>query len=90
MRPAASCRNTQPWSPSILRTPGTGSFPGEIIYLRMHGRGDWYSHDYSEEELREAAACIRDATPGKVYVFFNNDHAMLGNARRMREILQEG
>lgn len=56
----------------------------------MHGRGEWYSHDYSEEELRETAACIRDATPGKVYVFFNNDHTMLGNARRMREILQEG
>ena len=63
-------------------------FPGEIIYLRMHGREDWYSHDYSEEELRETAGCIRDAGPGKVYVFFNNDHAMLGNARRMREILE--
>ncbi len=64
-------------------------FPGEIIYLRMHGRDDWYSHDYSDSELRETADRIRDAGPGRVYVFFNNNHAMLANARRMREILEE-
>lgn len=64
-------------------------FPGEFIYLRMHGRDEWYSHDYSEEELRETAARIRDAGPDRVYVFFNNDHAMLANARMMREILEK-
>ncbi len=64
-------------------------FPGEIIYLRMHGRDAWYSHDYSDEELQETAAYIRDAGPEKVYVFFNNDHAMLVNARKMRDILEK-
>lgn len=57
------------------------------------GRKTWCRHPHplilhSGEELQETAGCIRDAGPGKVYVFFNNDHAMLGNARRMREILE--
>jgi uncharacterized protein YecE (DUF72 family) len=89
----AACRELQEHATLVsVDSPDARNriFPGEIIYLRMHGRGDWYSHDYSDEELRGTAACIRDAGPSKVYVFFNNDHAMLENARRMREILQEG
>lgn len=57
------------------------------VYIRMHGRTSWYSHDYSDEELKEVAEKISEAKPKKVYVFFNNDHAMLENARRMFKIL---
>jgi len=57
------------------------------IYLRMHGRSVWYSHNYSDEELREVIKRIRGLKPKKVYVFFNNDHDMLNNARRMEEML---
>lgn len=63
-------------------------FPGKIIYLRMHGRGSWYSHNYSENELREIAEIIRGMKPQRAYVFFNNNHDMLENARRMRGILE--
>ncbi|MCQ8893735.1 MAG: DUF72 domain-containing protein [Methanolinea sp.] len=62
-------------------------FPGERIYLRMHGRRDWYSHYYTDDELHETAHAIRDTSPEIVYVFFNNDHAMLENGRRMMSIL---
>ncbi len=62
-------------------------FPGDVVYLRVHGRTGWYSHDYSRDELREMAGAVRDAHPSRVYIFFNNDHAMLGNARIMRELL---
>jgi len=58
-----------------------------IVYLRMHGRSTWYAHDYSEEELAGVAGEVLGLRPSRVYVFFNNDHWMLENARRMLEIL---
>ncbi|MEM0095687.1 MAG: DUF72 domain-containing protein [Candidatus Bathyarchaeia archaeon] len=60
-----------------------------IVYERMHGRTAWYSHYYIDEELREVAEKILSTKPEKVYVFFNNNHAMLENARRMQKILAE-
>ncbi|MEM4730117.1 MAG: DUF72 domain-containing protein [Thermoplasmata archaeon] len=60
----------------------------DFVYLRMHGRTGWYRYDYSDEELGEKAALIRAAGPKKAYVFFNNDHDMLENARSMRRILK--
>ncbi|AWR95280.1 DUF72 domain-containing protein [Acidianus brierleyi] len=59
------------------------------IYLRMHGREDWYNYEYRENELLEIAERIKDKNPNDVYVFFNNDHYMLDNARKMREILDK-
>ncbi len=60
-----------------------------IVYLRMHGRSSWYAHDYSLEELSELAEMILSPKPKIVYVFFNNDHWMLENARLMLEILRQ-
>jgi len=62
-------------------------FPGQVIYLRLHGRTGWYSHEYSREELGDLAEQVKSHRPGKIYAFFNNDHSMLGNARMMRELL---
>ena len=62
-------------------------FPGDVIYLRLHGRTGWYSHDYSRGELREIASLVKGHHPSRVYAFFNNDHSMLGNARVMRDLL---
>jgi len=58
-----------------------------VVYLRMHGRTLWYSHYYDEEELREVASKIVQSNAERVYVFFNNDHAMLENARAMLSLL---
>lgn len=60
-----------------------------IVYLRLHGRSGWYMHEYSEEELRELANKAISVGPRAIYVFFNNDHWMLENARRMLTILRE-
>ena len=62
---------------------------GGIIYLRMHGRTSWYAHDYSPEELEEIADEIALLKPRKVYIFFNNDHWMLENARSMLRLLKD-
>ncbi|MDG6256561.1 MAG: DUF72 domain-containing protein [Methanomicrobiaceae archaeon] len=64
-------------------------FSGPLLYLRMHGRDDWYKHDYTGEELEDTASIIRDRNPEQVHVFFNNDHAMLDNARAMTRILAD-
>jgi uncharacterized protein YecE (DUF72 family) len=54
----------------------------------MHGRDDWYRHDYTQEELEETAAMIQRTGAEKVYLFFNNDHSMLENAQRMTELFR--
>jgi Uncharacterized conserved protein len=59
------------------------------VYLRMHGRDNWYFYDYSEEELREDAKRAISLSPEKLYVFFNNDLWMLDNGRKMLKILHK-
>jgi len=59
-----------------------------IIYERIHGRTGWYSHDYSDHELKEIKERILAGHPKKVYVFFNNNHAMLENAQRMYHLFR--
>jgi uncharacterized protein YecE (DUF72 family) len=61
---------------------------GEVLYLRMHGRDVWYAYDYSREELEEVTSRILALKPRRVYVFFNNDHWMLDNARAMLAMLR--
>ncbi len=59
----------------------------DTVYLRVHGRTAWYSHDYTARELKEIAHRIIAAKPKRVYVFFNNNHAMLSNAQKMMSII---
>jgi len=61
----------------------------DIIYLRLHGRSQWYLYDYSLEELGQLARAIVESKPSRVYVFFNNNHYMLENARTMKRLLLE-
>ncbi|MCS7106217.1 MAG: DUF72 domain-containing protein [Candidatus Aenigmarchaeota archaeon] len=62
----------------------------KIVYQRMHGRTAWYSHYYTDKELKEVKEKILDLKPKKVFVAFNNNHAMLENAQRMLELLIQG
>jgi uncharacterized protein YecE (DUF72 family) len=59
----------------------------DIIYERIHGRTDWYLHNYSDEELLEIKKRLTKTNTKKVYVFFNNDH-MFENAKRMYNLLK--
>lgn len=60
----------------------------DVLYLRMHGRGVWYAYDYEESELRDIVNNILTIKPERIYVFFNNDHWMLDNARLMLDMLR--
>jgi uncharacterized protein YecE (DUF72 family) len=59
------------------------------VYERIHGRTAWYSHNYSDQELREIKKRILENNPEKIYVFFNNNHMMLNNAQRMHQLLSQ-
>jgi uncharacterized protein YecE (DUF72 family) len=59
-----------------------------VVYLRMHGRDVWYGYEYSERELEEIAREVVELKPERVYVFFNNNHWMLNNARYMKRVLE--
>lgn len=85
-----ACRKLREYVPLVsVDSPDARNriFSGNLIYLRMHGRDDWYRHDYMLEELEETAATIKSTGAGKVYIFFNNNHAMLKNAQQMRNLL---
>ncbi len=60
-----------------------------IVYLRLHGREEWYAYEYTHEELKEIVEAIAKLSPQKVYVFFNNNHWMLENAKEMLRLLKE-
>ncbi|WP_292522131.1 DUF72 domain-containing protein [Methanoculleus sp.] len=63
-------------------------FPGDTVYLRMHGREVWYRHDYADGELAEIRDRILAVGPERAYIFFNNDHAMLDDARMMMRLFR--
>ncbi len=42
------------------------------VYLRLHGRKNWYSYNYSKRELSDTLDNIMKLKPRKLYVFFNN------------------
>lgn len=72
--------------------PKSTGFPYEIynvsgrVYLRMHGRTGWYSHNYTKKELKQTVRKIMQAKPELCHIFFNNDTNMLENAREMKRI----
>ncbi len=58
------------------------------IYLRLHGRKEWYTYEYSYNELKELAEKTLSLHPKKIYIFFNNNHWMLENAKTILNILK--
>ena len=59
-----------------------------LIYERLHGRYTWYSHDYTDEELKDIAKRIQEKKPQAVYAFFNNNTNMLANARKALKVFK--
>ncbi len=57
------------------------------VYLRVHGRTDWYDYTYSDREIAGMARRIKALKPASSYVMFNNDHGMLANGRMMLKAL---
>lgn len=60
------------------------------VYLRMHGQDEWYSYNYSEEELATWKNRIVDSEANECYVYFNNDVNAYApnNALKLNEMLE--
>ena len=69
--------------------PNTVFRTSDAVYMRMHGRTIWYGHEYSEEEIQEVLERCLTARPSRLYIFYNNDHAMLSNARTTLQMLEQ-
>lgn len=52
----------------------------DTVYLRMHGKTEWYSYVYSKEELDALAELLLRSEAAKTAVYFNNDIGMFENA----------
>lgn len=60
-----------------------------VVYLRIHGRTNWYAYNYSDKELIDIAGTVKKIICEKKYIYFNNDHGMLENALKMKKLLEE-
>jgi len=58
-----------------------------LIYLRLHGREEWYAYVYSREELEEIVKKVKEAGAKTVYIYLNNDHGMLENGKLLIKML---
>ncbi|MCX8014676.1 MAG: DUF72 domain-containing protein, partial [candidate division WOR-3 bacterium] len=71
------------------KLPNTIAKTNDYVYLRMHGRESWYHYDYSQKELSDVVKRILATKPKFVYVFFNNNQAMLRNAQTLFKLMQK-
>jgi uncharacterized protein YecE (DUF72 family) len=55
------------------------------VYLRFHGKTQWYRDDYTDEELAQWAARVKDSGAERVWAYFNNDREgyAIKNAREL-------
>ncbi len=68
-------------NPDSPRQKLANTLTSNRAYLRLHGRKQWYSYNYSYDELKEIAGQARELVnqgAKRVYIFFNNDFE--GNA----------
>lgn len=73
------CSSSAPRLPDeLIKTAGD-------VYIRFHGKTQWYLHDYTRGELATWVARIGDSGAVRVWAYFNNDregHA-IKNAREL-------
>lgn len=66
-------------------------FPAEqpLAYFRLHGKSQWYRHDYSAAELNFWKERILMSGAKEVWIYFDNDHHghAVKNALQLRRML---
>ena len=80
---------------TVCSLSAPGDLPNEIfhqtgrIYLRFHGKNDWYKDNYADEELKDWGKRIKKTNADEVYIYFNNDyHANAAhNAIKLKELM---
>jgi uncharacterized protein YecE (DUF72 family) len=59
------------------------------VYMRFHGRDNWYRDPYPSDALRAWAEKLKNLKPKQLYAYFNNDYKAYapGNAREFQEMI---
>jgi uncharacterized protein YecE (DUF72 family) len=74
---------------SAPRLPDELIKTADEIYVRFHGRTQWYRHDYSKAELTHWAQVIEASGATRIWAYFNNDQEAFAikNARQLARLL---
>lgn len=59
---------------SAPQLPETFYKTANFIYLRFHGKKDWYKHNYSKEELKSWKKKLEENKTYNAFLYFNNDY----------------
>lgn len=76
---------------SAPRLPDELVVTGDEVYIRFHGKKQWYRHDYTAAELQAWTDRIQQSGVKRVWAYFNNDreaHA-IHNARSFTRQLKK-
>jgi len=75
---------------SAPNLPDTIVCTTKTLYIRFHGPGEWYRHEYTQEQLQEWAARILKSGCQEAWIYFNNDWnaAATRNAQFLAQLLQ--
>jgi uncharacterized protein YecE (DUF72 family) len=60
----------------------------DTVYLRLHGRSDWFLHHYTNKELTHIANAIMQTKCKRVLAILDNESSQLKNARSFLSILR--
>ncbi len=60
-----------------------------VVYLRLHGKEEWYSYTYTNEEIEEIFRLVYKANAEKKYIYLNNNHGMLPNGKYLMKLIEE-
>ena len=59
----------------------------DAVYIRLHGRTEWYSYIYEDKELRQIVGKVASCDVGRRYMYLNNDHGMIPNGKRLTQLV---
>jgi uncharacterized protein YecE (DUF72 family) len=58
------------------------------VYLRFHGRRNWYDYNYTKKQLGDSLNKIEGLKPKPAYIFFNNTY-MFQNAKMFTDTVNK-
>ena len=62
----------------------------DFVYIRMHGKKEWYNYDYDGRELNGWLRKIRNTQASEAFILFNNTahHHAVENGKKLQQMLQ--
>jgi len=63
----------------------------DLVYVRFHGKKEWYNYLYSEKEMKEWSEKLKSLKSRQIYAYFNNDVNANApkNAQQLEQLLSE-